>query len=69
MSLAQRVDKVVVSKGRKVVSFTIAKDSMDTDALLAAMLGPTGNLRPPAILRGQTLHIGFNEDEYNKVFA
>ena len=42
---------------------------MDTDALLAAMLGPTGNLRAPAILRGKTLHIGFNEDEYNKVFA
>ena len=41
-----------------------------TDAeLLAAMLGPTGNLRAPAIRRGKTLLVGFNEDAFRDELA
>ncbi len=41
------------------------KKDAPTDALLLkAMLGPTGNMRAPAIRRGKTLLIGFNEELY-----
>jgi len=28
------------------------------------MLGPTGNLRAPTIVRGKTVLVGFNEEVY-----
>jgi len=44
------------------------KDAPDDATLLAHMLGPTGNLRAPAIRVGKTLLVGFNEDAYGQVF-
>ncbi len=41
----------------------------DRESLLSAMLGPTGNLRAPAIRRGKTLLIGFNEDVYTSALG
>ena len=40
------------------------KDPPDDATLLAHLIGPTGNLRAPAILKGKTLLIGFNEEAY-----
>ncbi len=40
----------------------------DDATLLAHMLGPTGNLRAPAIRRGKTLLVGFNEEAYASLF-
>lgn len=31
------------------------------EELLAALLGPTGNLRAPAMVSGDTLIVGFND--------
>jgi hypothetical protein len=39
------------------------------DELLAAMLGPTGNLRAPVIQLGRTLIVGFDEATYRKLVA
>jgi arsenate reductase-like glutaredoxin family protein len=52
-----------------VVHFDLKKDKPDEAELLKAMLGPTGNLRAPALRAGKTLLIGFNEDMYQAVFA
>ena len=42
---------------------------MNTPATaVRALLGPTGNLRAPAVRTGTTLLVGFNEDVYIKVF-
>ncbi len=54
-------------KGKKVVEFDLAKDPSSKDDALAAILGPTGNLRAPAIVRGKTLLVGFNEEKYDDV--
>ena len=35
--------------------------------LVAAMLGPTGNLRAPTARVGKTVVVGFNEDVYSDV--
>jgi arsenate reductase-like glutaredoxin family protein len=40
------------------------KDAPADDVLAAHLLGPTGNLRAPAIRKGNTLYIGFSEEAY-----
>lgn len=63
LALAKEATKIVVAKGKKVVSFDMKKDPPDDKTLLAHMLGPTGNLRAPTVRRGKTLFVGFNEEE------
>ena len=58
--------KLVVAKGKKVQEFDPAKDTAADIA--AAALGPSGNLRAPAIRAGKTWYIGFNEDAYGQRF-
>jgi len=54
-------------KGKKVTTFDLKKDKPSEEDLLAVMLGATGNLRAPTIVRGKTLLVGFNGEEYEKV--
>src|SRR5262249_52366190 len=64
IALARSADKVIVAKGKKVIAFDMKKDKPGDDALAAHILGPTGNLRAPTVLKGKTLYIGFNEEVY-----
>ncbi len=61
--------KVVVAKGKKVVTFDMAKDPPSKAELEKHVLGPTGNLRAPAIRTGKTWLVGFNEEAYGERFA
>jgi len=54
--------KLIVAKGKKVNEFSVAS-SISKDAV-AAMLGPTGNLRAPTLRVGKTILVGFNEETY-----
>ena len=53
-------------KGKKVEEFDLG-DGASEDAV-AAMLGPTGNLRAPTIMTGKTCLVGFNEAVFSEVF-
>ncbi len=68
LRLASECTKILVAKGKKIVTFDMKKDPPGDGALLAALLGPTGNLRAPTIRKGTTLLVGFNEEAYRKVF-
>jgi arsenate reductase-like glutaredoxin family protein len=59
--------KIVVMKGKKVVTFDPAKD--EAADIAAVALGPTGNLRAPAVKTGKTWVIGFNEDAWTDIFG
>ena len=60
--MARAASKVVVAKGKKVTEFEPGgKAGAD---VVAAMLGPTGNLRAPTLRRGKTLLVGFHEETY-----
>ena len=64
--LAKGASKVVVAKGKKVDRFSPGgKAPVD---VVAAMLGPTGNLRAPTLRVGKTVLVGFNEDVYAETF-
>jgi hypothetical protein len=67
--LAKAVDRVVVAKGKKVVTFDMKADPPDEATLLAHLLGPTGNLRAPTLRLGKTLLVGFNADAYQEVLG
>ena len=58
---------MVISKGKKFAEHKI--DGDPADEVVDAMLGPTGNLRAPAIVTGRTVLVGFHEEPYGKVFG
>jgi arsenate reductase-like glutaredoxin family protein len=66
LALARAADKVIVAKGKKVATFDMKKDPPDEETLLAHLLGPTGNLRAPALRKGKTLLVGFSEATYKQ---
>jgi arsenate reductase-like glutaredoxin family protein len=60
--------RVVVAKGKKVVEFDLKRDAPTEAELVKACLGPSGNLRAPAIKKGKTWMIGFHPDAYSELF-
>ena len=66
-ALLKGASKLIVAKGKKVSEFSGASKA-SADAV-AAMLGPTGNLRAPTARVGKTLLVGFNDEVYNGVFG
>jgi arsenate reductase-like glutaredoxin family protein len=69
LALAHSADRVIVAKGKKVVTFEIKKDRPDDETLLAHLLGPTGNLRAPTFRKGKTLMVGFNDEAYSELLG
>ena len=61
-ALAKQASVVIVCKGKKVDAFRPAGKAPAN--VVAAMLGPTGNLRAPTIRRGKTVLVGFNEEVF-----
>ena len=54
-------------KGRKVDEFKLP--AANADEAVAAMLGPTGNLRAPTLKVGSTLLVGFSDEVFERVFG
>jgi arsenate reductase-like glutaredoxin family protein len=61
-ALIGKASQVIVAKGKQVERFKPGKDK--EDVIVAAMLGPTGNLRAPTIVSGKTVMVGFNAELY-----
>ncbi len=67
--LIAAANKVIVMRGKKVTTFDLKKDKPKLDDMLAVMLGTTGNLRAPTVVRGKTVLVGFNEDIYDNILG
>ena len=67
LALVREVDEIYACKGKQVVHLDLKQDKPDKAALLALLLGPTGNLRAPTLRKGRTLLVGFDEAAYAKV--
>jgi arsenate reductase-like glutaredoxin family protein len=65
----KKVKEVYAAKGKKVVRFDLKKDKPGDDELAKVLLGPTGNLRAPALRMGKTLVVGFDTETYERVFG
>ena len=66
-AMLSEASKLIVAKGKKLREWE--GDALREPEALAAMLGPTGNLRAPTLRVGTTLLVGFNEDAYSAVFG
>lgn len=66
-AMLKAASKLLVAKGKKRSDFDVSK-SVSADAV-AAMLGPTGNLRAPTIRVGKQIIVGYNEELFDEVFG
>lgn len=69
LAMAHKLDRIVATKGTKVVEFNLKESTASDDELVNVLLGPGGKLRAPALIAERTLLVGFNEDAYRRVFA
>jgi len=64
--LLKSASSITIAKGKKVQTFNPKSDDK-TDILKHAM-GPSGNLRAPALRAKNSIVIGFNEVLYEQLF-
>jgi len=64
LAFARQFDEIFASKGKQVVQVNLKAERLDDAALAGLVLGPTGNLRAPAMRVGRTLIVGFDEATY-----
>lgn len=69
LALLEGVDHVWAARGKRVVHLDLAQAKPSRAELLAVLLGPSGNLRAPALRRGRTLIVGFDEGTYGKLIG
>ena len=69
LKLAREAQRIVVAKGKKIVTLDMRKDKPKDADILKLLLGPSGNLRAPTIRKGSTLLIGFDPGSYAEVLV
>jgi arsenate reductase-like glutaredoxin family protein len=67
VAILRRTTRVVAMKGAKVADYDLKKDPPAEKELLESIMGPTGNLRAPALRVGKMLVVGFQEDTWKKI--
>ena len=67
LRVLEDIEDLYVIKGAKVVHVDLEREKPSRAALLALLLGPTGNLRAPTARKGRTLIVGFDPKTYAKV--
>lgn len=60
-ALFDGASKIITARGKKSVVFDLKQDDVDEAELEKNVLGPSGNLRAPALRMGKTWLVGFGE--------
>ena len=68
VALTRGMTDLYSAKGKRVIHLDL-RTSISREELLAAMIGPSGNLRAPVLRRGKVLIVGFSEELFAKVFG
>jgi hypothetical protein len=66
-SIAKAASRIVVCKGKKIREWK--PGGRASAEIVAAMLGPTGNLRAPTIQVGKTIVVGFQDEVYQEILG
>lgn len=63
LALAAKARRLVAAKGTRVTELDLEPGPPEAE-ILALMLGPTGNLRAPTLVVGDTVYVGFPRDGF-----
>lgn len=63
------MDEIYSIKGKKVVHLDLRKGAPVPAELVAALIGPSGNLRAPVLRKGRVMIVGFDPEIYRKVLG
>jgi len=66
LALAKQVDEIIATRGRQVIRLDLRQEKPDAERLRRLLIGPSGNLRAPALKVGRTLLVGFDEKTYRQ---
>ena len=64
LAIVGGVRNLWVAKGKRSVHIDMEKERPGDDELLRLLIGPSGNLRAPSIRKGDSLFVGFHEDDF-----
>jgi len=67
LALVRTVRRLLVAKGKKTIEVSVTRTVPSDDDLRALVIGPSGNLRAPAIRIGDTLVVGFTPEGLDQV--
>ena len=67
--LMKGASEVLVAKGKKSQTFRPGTDKSAWKELAEVAIGPTGNLRAPALRRGKRWIVGFGEEAWGEAFG
>ena len=67
LALLAQVDEIYSAKGKRTTHVELKKDRPSDGTLLPLIMGPTGNLRAPALRIGRILLVGFDQTTYEKL--
>ena len=68
LAMLADVDEIYSTKGKRVTHIDLKREKPSHETLLSMILGPTGNLRAPALRVGRTLLVGFDQATYEGMF-
>lgn len=66
-ALLKAATNITVAKGKKVVALSPGRDGKE--AVLAAVMGPSGNLRAPTLRVGDAFVVGFEAELYQRLWG
>ena len=59
----------MVARGKKRLDFDLKNHPPTDEELLKGVIGPSGNLRAPAIVVGKTVLVGYHAEAYEGVIG
>ncbi|MCA9171217.1 MAG: hypothetical protein KDB23_26270 [Planctomycetales bacterium] len=69
VKLLDGINELYATRGTKVVHVDLKKARPDDETLTKLLIGPSGNLRAPTLLKGKTMIVGFDQATYDKVLG
>ena len=66
LELARSAKKILVSRGKNVITLEVKGGVPSDEEILKHLLGPSGNLRAPTIRYRGNLLVGFNPGAYRE---
>jgi hypothetical protein len=67
--ILKEVSEVYAARGKKAVHVSLDGGKSAQEEALRLIIGPSGNLRAPALRAGKTLIAGYHEETYQKLFG